>query len=504
MKTYLWLLSGAVLLSAGCVGAPQASAESPVPVVVAPPPPAEKGSLDELVAPIALYPDVLIALILPASTTSSDVVLAARYLAGGGDRAQLQAQQWDDSVKALAHYPDVVKWMDENLSWTQRLGEAYLDEPQEVMAAIQRDRARARASGALVDTEQQQIVVAEGNIRIIPAQPEVIYVPRYDPQIVYVERPVYYYSPDPWLTFGIGFGVGSWLAYDCDWGARTIWIDHHRHERWRDHREDWRHPHFPNRPEHGAYQPGWQRWKPSPERYVEHRRHLDRQHRNNPPSHPIVRTPDRGRDHRPDQQWQDRDRRPEPSPRNPNDRRARPDRVPDVAGRPHQNPPAAQPTVSNPPSRPTLDTNRRPERDVSTPGWKHGAEPNRDGRARRDGETDRHTMRNPSHSQGRPGVAGAPAPAPRRADPAMTPSERHPAPQSMHRPDRVHTAPPPAAIAPRAPSVTRPAAPAPARTVESRPSPSVRHERVDRSDQRSERAANRGAGRDNAAKETDR
>ncbi len=220
--------------------------------------------LEELVAPIALYPDALIALILPASASSSDIVLAARFLNVGGTANQIDTQPWDDSVKGLAHYPEVVKWMDENLSWTQRLGEAYLDQPQEVMAAVQRVRAQARANGVLVTTSQQEVIVEDNYIRIIPAQADVIYVPRYDPEIIYIERPVYY-STDPWLTFGIGFGVGSWLAYDLDWRGCTIWVDNHRHEHWREHR-DWRYRSYPGRPGYVAHDPYWRPWAPLPGR----------------------------------------------------------------------------------------------------------------------------------------------------------------------------------------------------------------------------------------------
>ena len=154
--------------------------------------------------------------------------------------------------------------MDENLSWTQRLGQAYLDDPQAVMNAVQQARARARANGVLVDTQQQQVVVEDSYIRIIPAQPDVIYVPRYDPEIIYVERPTYY-SSDPWLTFGIGFGVGSWLAYDLDWHHHSIWVDSHRHEHWRQHR-DWRYRSFPSHAGFVSRDPYWHRWSPSPGR----------------------------------------------------------------------------------------------------------------------------------------------------------------------------------------------------------------------------------------------
>lgn len=333
MKTYLCLLSGTwALLGVGCVATPPVSAE-PVPVVMGPPgppPPApvtdatpvatavaeqpappEAGSLEELVAPIALYPDALIALILPASTASSDVVLAARFLNSGGNASEIDSRAWDDSVKGLAHYPEVIKWMDENLAWTQRLGEAYLNEPQEVMAAVQRDRARAQANGVLTSTPQQQVVVEDSTIRIIPAQADVIYIPRYDPEIVYVDRPVYV-SPDPWLTFGIGFGVGSWLAYDCDWHQRVIWIDPHRRDHWREHR-DWRQPHYSSRSGF-AHEPGWRQWTPPPGRRPPNFANRDRTRDWVRPT-PMPGTPrhegrdrdvsrDRGGDHR----WTPRDR----------------------------------------------------------------------------------------------------------------------------------------------------------------------------------------------------
>lgn len=201
--------------------------------------------LDQLLGPIALYPDALIALILPAATAPSDVVLAARYL-NGGDSARVDEQPWDDSVRALAHYPDVVKWMDENLRWTQQLGEAFLDQPAEVMKSVQRLRAEARAAGTLVDTPQQQVVVESEVITIVPAQPDVIYVPYYDPEIVYVRRDRY---PGPFLTFSIGYPTGFWLGYNVDWGHRRLWVvDRHDRERyWRDQR-DWRRPVFPARP----------------------------------------------------------------------------------------------------------------------------------------------------------------------------------------------------------------------------------------------------------------
>ena len=125
--------------------------------------------------------------------------------------------------------------MDQNLEWTTAVGEAFLDQPADVMNSIQRLRAEAMAAGNLTNSPQQQIVQEETVIRIVPAQPDVIYVPQYDPEVVYVQP----YSQDfgPLLTFGAGFAVGSWLNYDCDWGRRSIYVG-----QWRpgwNHDRDW-------------------------------------------------------------------------------------------------------------------------------------------------------------------------------------------------------------------------------------------------------------------------
>jgi hypothetical protein len=219
--------------------------------------------LETLLGPIALYPDALIALILPAATAPSDVVLAARYLKAKGDPAQIDNQPWDESVRGLAHYPEVVDWMDENLSWTKQVGEAFLVQPADAMQAVQRLRTRARAAGTLVDTPQQRIVT-EGDILLIePTQPDVIYVPRYDPDVVYYARSPYWNQP--YLSFGAGFAVGSWLAYDFDWPDRTIWVGDWR----RRPRTVWVRPSFPNRPlRPGMPLPEARPWRPPEHRYL--------------------------------------------------------------------------------------------------------------------------------------------------------------------------------------------------------------------------------------------
>jgi hypothetical protein len=202
--------------------------------------------LEQLLAPIALYPDALLAIILPAATAPTDIVLAARYLRDNpGDRSQIEHRAWDESVKSLTSYPEVVLWLDDNLSWTQQIGDAFARQSADVMQAVQRLRAKARAAGTLVDTPQQQVIAEPEVIRIVPSQPDIIYVPHYEPDIVFVDRPVYYPYSRPFLTFGIGVPVGSWLAFDCDWRRNTIWVGN-RHRHWG--RHDWHRPVVPIAP----------------------------------------------------------------------------------------------------------------------------------------------------------------------------------------------------------------------------------------------------------------
>ncbi len=186
--------------------------------------------LSQLLAPIALYPDALIALILPASTVPSDVVLGARFVQANGNPDLADSQPWDESVKSLVRYPDVIGWMDQNLEWTASVGEAFVDQPADVMNSIQGLRAQAKAAGNLQDTPQQRVVVEEKIIRIIPADPEIIYVPRYDPEIIFVQS----YAPDPLLTFGLGFAVGAWLNYDFDWNRQSVYRGN-----WRGWNDNW-------------------------------------------------------------------------------------------------------------------------------------------------------------------------------------------------------------------------------------------------------------------------
>jgi hypothetical protein len=196
--------------------------------------------LDQMLGPIALYPDPLVALILPASTFPAQITQAAQFVAGNGDPSQIDAQPWDASVKGLAHYPDVIKWMNDNIDWTQTLGAAFAMQPADVMKSIQQLRTKAKAAGTLVDTPQQQVVVEGDDIRIIPAQPSTIYVPQYDPDAVYD-------VPEggdagSYITFDAGYPVGAWLGFECNWDDYGIWYGP-----WRPgwgYRRDWRDPHF--------------------------------------------------------------------------------------------------------------------------------------------------------------------------------------------------------------------------------------------------------------------
>jgi hypothetical protein len=222
MKTFLITVSAA-LLALGLVAGQAARADSgqyPDGVEQANDAPFTAEELDELLAPIALYPDPLLAQILPAATFADQIDLAARYMTQYGPSARIGDQPWDVSVKAVAHYPGVLSMMDQRYDWTVSLGQAYINQPQDVMDAIQRLRAEAEANGNLGSTPEQQVVDAGGVISIDPAAPDMIYVPQYDPLAVYVEAPSPGYG---FITFGTGFLIGAWLNRDCDWHGRRIY-----------------------------------------------------------------------------------------------------------------------------------------------------------------------------------------------------------------------------------------------------------------------------------------
>lgn len=201
-----------------------ASAQIAVPPPAATYQPLSNQQLDQLLEPIALYPDPLIAQILPASSLPTQIVLADRYVSGGGDPNQIDQQPWDSSVQALARYPTVLKWMDDNLNWTTELGQAFLNQQQDVMDSIQRLRTSARNFGNLQSTPQQQVVADDGEIEILPADPQEIYLPNYSPDLVY-------YQSGYGVTFGFGFPIGFWLNCDFDWHHHHIIVWPHDHPR---------------------------------------------------------------------------------------------------------------------------------------------------------------------------------------------------------------------------------------------------------------------------------
>ncbi len=227
MKLYFYLM---VMLSAFAGVALPARAQSPVPPAPANYQYLAADQLDKLLGPIALYPDPLIAQILPAAALPAQIVLADRYVSAGGDPGGLAQQGWDSSIQALARYPNVLKWMDDNLTWTTQLGQAFLYQQQEVMDAIQRLRTSAANLGNLQSTPQQQVVDDGGYYEIVPANPEVIYVPSYQPEVVFYQA----YNGSPWINFGVGFAIGGWLDGDFDWRNHDL------------HRWDRDHPRPPN------------------------------------------------------------------------------------------------------------------------------------------------------------------------------------------------------------------------------------------------------------------
>jgi hypothetical protein len=188
--------------------------------------------IENLLAPIALYPDPILAQVLIAATYPDQIAAAAAYVRTNGT-VGLDQQPWEISVKAVAHYPPVLNLMAEGEDWAVALGQAYAEQPRDVMNGVQSLRRMANAHGNLVSTEQQRVVVEREVIRIEPAQPRVIYVPVYDPAVVYF-RPVYVVRAHPaYWAWGMGYPVGAWLTYDFDWWGHNIYYHGwHRGPRW--------------------------------------------------------------------------------------------------------------------------------------------------------------------------------------------------------------------------------------------------------------------------------
>jgi hypothetical protein len=190
--------------------------------------------LDNLLAPIALYPDPLLAQVLIAATFVDQVDEASRWIRANNNPEAIDDQAWDVSVKAVAHYPPVLEMMSDQLDWTTSVGQAYVYQSSDVMMSIQRLRAEAYNLGNLITNEQQEVIVEGDDIRIVPVQPEVIYVPSYDPSIIYLHPASYFGGiyPDDLISFGAGFVIGVWLINDCDWHNHRIYYHGWRGSGW--------------------------------------------------------------------------------------------------------------------------------------------------------------------------------------------------------------------------------------------------------------------------------
>ena len=207
--------------------------------------PFTKEELEQMVASIALYPDSLVAQILMASTYPLEVVEAARWSKanpGIKDKAlegEMEKQKWDPSVKSLTAFPTVLAGMNEKLELTQKLGDAFLGQQKEVLAAIQRLRGKADQAGNLKSSKEQNVTKAQEAgqtvIKIEPADPQVVYVPSYNPTTVYGPWPYpayppyypYYYTPGAALfTFTAGVIIGNALWGNCNWGGGNVNINH--------------------------------------------------------------------------------------------------------------------------------------------------------------------------------------------------------------------------------------------------------------------------------------
>src|SRR3979490_2568504 len=231
--------------------------------------------LEALVAPIALYPDALLANMLAAATYPLEVVEADRWikekksLKGDALKVEVDKKSWDDSIKALTATPSVLDMMSDKLDWTKSLGDAMLAQQAELMDAIQRLREKARANNKLSSNKQQKVTVKQQEskqvIVIEPTDPNAIYVPYYEPAVVYgawpyAAYPPYYFGYPPYvaagmvaggIAFGTAWAIGRWGNYwggGCNWGNRSVYVNHRTTNVWNHnpaHRQGVRH-HNPN------------------------------------------------------------------------------------------------------------------------------------------------------------------------------------------------------------------------------------------------------------------
>jgi len=205
--------------------------------------------LQQLVAPIALYPDALVGQVLAGATYPTQIVEAERWLQQNknlqGDQfvAAVDKQPWDPSIKALSQFPQVVSNMNQNLSWTSSLGDAYFNDPNGVMNAIQILRKDAQNAGNLKSTPEQSVTTENQTIIIQPTNPEVVYVPTYSPEVVYGTPIEAYPGYSGWdvagasaVSFGVGMAVGAafnnnwgWRGWGTDWHGGGVMYNHNRY-----------------------------------------------------------------------------------------------------------------------------------------------------------------------------------------------------------------------------------------------------------------------------------
>jgi hypothetical protein len=251
MRTALFALIAPILVSSIGFEAQAQTAQpaaTPAAAPAAAQPLLKAEELDQLMAPVALYPDTLLANVLMASTYPLEVVEADRWAKANKNlkndqlKAAVDKQKWDDSVKQLAATPSVLDMMSSKLDWTQKLGDAVLAQQADVMDSVQRLRSRAQAEKKLTTTKEQKVTVKqESNKQVIviePAEPNTIYVPYYNPSVVYgawpyPAYPPYYWPPAPGyyagaaiatgLAFGAGVAVGAWAANNNWWGGGIGW-----------------------------------------------------------------------------------------------------------------------------------------------------------------------------------------------------------------------------------------------------------------------------------------
>jgi Protein of unknown function (DUF3300) len=223
------------------LGTDGASYDAPVPLGAA--------ELEELVGPVALYPDDLLAIVLPASTYPLEIVQAARFLEQYEADSSLQPNEdWDESVVALLNYPEVLRMMNEDIDWTWKLGDAVVNQQPDVISAVEAFRDRAYAAGNLKSDQYQTVNNNDdGIIEIVPIDDEIIYVPYYEPERVVVRQvaPVYYYYPRPYPVYYYPYPVGYSFYSGYFWGVTTAyrigWSDCDLHVQ---HYSYWGHPYF--------------------------------------------------------------------------------------------------------------------------------------------------------------------------------------------------------------------------------------------------------------------